>query len=123
MSGEPTEYQTAVTLLIYTGLRRGELLGLEWKDVDFDKRFLNICRTSQYLPDKGIFTDDKNKTQRADAEASTIHTDLLKEFKVWQTAERLKVGDKWEENDRLFTQWNGKPRHPDKSDRLVQVIC
>jgi integrase len=32
---------------------------------------------------------------------------------VWKTSERLKVGDKWVDNDRLFTQWNGKPMHPD----------
>ena len=39
--------------------------------------------------------------------------ELLKEYRKWQSTERLKLGDRWIHNDRLFTQWNGEPIHPD----------
>ena len=35
--------------------------------------------------------------------------ELLKEYKVWQDEQRLAIGDKWNDTDRLFTQWNGLP--------------
>ena len=38
---------------------------------------------------------------------------LLKDYKAWQNQERLKLGEQWQETDRLFTQWNGRPIHPD----------
>jgi integrase len=37
----------------------------------------------------------------------------LKEYRKWQTEQRLAVGDQWEDCDQLFTQWNVKPAHPD----------
>ncbi|MEN6386229.1 MAG: site-specific integrase [Veillonellales bacterium] len=36
---------------------------------------------------------------------------LLKEYKSQQNAVRLELGDKWQDHDRLFTQWNGKPMY------------
>ena len=39
--------------------------------------------------------------------------ELLKKHKLWQTEERLKMGDRWEESNRVFTQYDGKPIHPD----------
>ena len=48
----PPQYRVMVTLLLYTGLRRGELCGLEWKDIDLDKQILSVQRNSLYLPDR-----------------------------------------------------------------------
>ena len=44
----PTHYQLLFHLLIFYGLRRGEVLGLEWKDIDFENQTMSINRTSQY---------------------------------------------------------------------------
>lgn len=98
------------TLLIYCGMRRGELLGLEWKDINFDTNVLSINRTSQYTNEKGIYTDDvKTASSRRSMKLSDEVTELLKEYKVWQDEKRLAIGDKWTDTDRLFTQWNGLP--------------
>ncbi|MFR8295113.1 MAG: hypothetical protein ACLVAU_13195 [Ruminococcus sp.] len=43
-------------LLCLRGLRRGEILGLEWNDFDFDKCNVRIKRTSNYTPIEGIYT-------------------------------------------------------------------
>ena len=39
------------SLAIYTGMRRGEILGLRWKDIDFDKRELKVIQTSNWTRD------------------------------------------------------------------------
>ena len=51
------KYRAFFTLDIYIGMRRGEMLGLEWKDIDFQTEVIHIQRTSNYTKSKGIYTD------------------------------------------------------------------
>ncbi len=110
LTKEEMPYRTMFTLLIYCGMRRGELLGLEWKDINFNTNVLSINRTSQYTNEKGIYTDDvKTASSRRSMKLSDEVAELLKEYRVWQDEQRLAIGDKWKDTDRLFTQWNGLP--------------
>ena len=80
---------------------------------DFDNKIINVRRNSLYLPEIGIF-EDETKTagsQRA-FKISDAVIDLLKEQRTWQATQRLKLGDKWINSDRLFTAWNGEPLNP-----------
>jgi integrase len=118
LENESTEYKTMIRLLLFTGLRRGELLGLEWQDVDFDNCTLQVCRTSLYLPDKGIFEDEtKNATSNRIIKLSQTALSDLKAYKLWQMQQHLKVGDRWVETNRIFTTEEGKPLHPDTLSR------
>ena len=51
------KYKAFVTLAVYSGFRRGELLGLEWKDVDWDNNVISVRRTSNYTSTSGRYTD------------------------------------------------------------------
>ena len=110
----PVQNRMMIMLLLYSGLRRGELLGLEWKDLDFGKNLISIKRTSQYLPGNGIFT----KETKTESSVRTIKLPeqvflLLKEYKRWQAEKQIHMGDRWTQSDRLFTTDEGKPVHPD----------
>lgn len=110
---ENPKYRMMTIILLLTGMRRGEALGLEWKDIDFDNSVINIIRTSQYVPGLGIITDEtKNKSSNRAIKVPDSLIAELRRFRVWQNEERLKIGDQWKEYDRLFTQWNGKPMDP-----------
>lgn len=111
---EEIKYQTAIMLFIDTGMRRAEACGLEWSDIDFTKGTINIVRNSLYLSSKGIY-EGKTKTEsskRTIAVSKNVLA-LLKKYKRWYDSERLKLGDLWEGEGRVFIQWNGKPIHPD----------
>lgn len=111
---ERTDYKTMIRLLLFTGLRRGELLGLKWSDVDFDNSIMQICRTTQYLPDKGVFEDEtKNATSNRNIKLSQTAVNDLRKYKVYQLEQRLKIGDRWNETGYIFTTDEGKPLHPD----------
>ena len=56
LESEPFQFKTMIFLLLYSGMRRGELCGLEWKDIDFTNKLVSIRRESQYIPKKGIIT-------------------------------------------------------------------
>lgn len=110
---EPMQYKTAITLLLYSGMRRGELLGLEWPDIDLDKRIVSIVRTSQYIARQGIITKEpKNETSTRVIKLSVSAIDL-RQYRVWQNEQRLAIGDQWQPTQRLFTAWDGAPMHPD----------
>lgn len=114
LESEPLTFKTAITVLINSGLRRGELLGLCWADIDFDNCILDINKTVLYTPHKGIYIDTpKTRTSKRVIKVPQLCIDLLKEVKKEQAKQRLKVGDIWQTNDFVFTQWNGEVIHPD----------
>ena len=51
------KYVVFYLIAIFTGLRKGEILGLEWSDIDFDNCIISVNRTSLYSVNKGTFTD------------------------------------------------------------------
>ena len=114
LENEPIQYRTMITLLVYTGIRRGELCGLEWKDIDFEEGVMHISRSSQYIGDKTIITKEpKTRSGIRHFAMSETLCKILKEYRRWQIEQRFKAGPDWQNTDRLFTQWNGLPIYPD----------
>ena len=126
---EPIKWRTAVLLLLHSGIRRGELCGLEWRDIDFEHNLLDIQRTSQYLSGVGVIEKDtKNYSSVRVLKLDAGIIEMLQQYKAWQTEQALLMGDKWHheipikdasgkvtarKNERLFTQESGLPIHPD----------
>jgi integrase len=109
------KYRVMVELALTTGLRRGELGGLEWKDLDFDKCTLEVRQASQYLPGQGCFIKDpKNETSKRLIAVPASTMALLKKWKAQQSEKRLRVGDLWLGEDWVFTTWNGTRINPDR---------
>ena len=114
LESAPIPYGTMIKLLLYTGLRRGELMGLEWKDINLDTGLMQIIRTSQYIGNKTIITKDpKTASGRRKLTLSRSACNMLREHKKWQRTQRLLLCDQWVDTDRLFTAWNGTPMYPD----------
>ena len=109
----PMKYKVFFTLATYTGCRRGEILGIEWKNINFENCTVMIDHTSNYTSEKGIYTDatktDKS-TRLVDLPPTVM--ELLKAYKKDQDSYKANLGDKWQEHDRLFTKWDGAPMHP-----------
>jgi integrase len=123
------------TMAVFTGFRRGELLGLEFRDIDFERQIVKINRTSNYTKDKGIFTDTpKTKSSYRTLRLSPELMNFLLQYKLHRDDYTESVGDKWHgkiesfngelvPNDRLFTQWNGLPMHPNAPSLFFERFC
>lgn len=80
-------------IALTTGCRRGELLALEWQDIDFDNCFITIDQSAQYIPGKGHITKDpKNETSKRTVPVPPSIMPLLKKYKAWQNEEKLRLG-------------------------------
>lgn len=114
LDSEPLRYKTIVMLLLYSGMRRGELCGLEWSDIDFDRNLISISKSRLYLPEFGVYNDTtKNKSSERVIRIPQAMTELLKIYKTFQIEEQLKHGDQWHENNNVFKAVDGRPIHPD----------
>jgi len=101
-------------LLVHSGMRRGELCGLVWSDIDFNNKIIHITKSNQYLSGMGVFEKDtKNESSNRVIKLPDDMFNMLREYKVWQTEERLKIGDRWHDTGKIFTQENGLAMHPD----------
>ena len=111
---EPISYRTAITVLLFTGMRRGELLGLKWSDINFDNNTISIERSLLYLPDKGLF-EDETKTIGSDRVIKVPATAMLalKEYKAWQNQQRPLLGTAWGNSAYAFTSSEGETMRPD----------
>jgi integrase len=124
MENEPLKYRAFFTLAAYSGFRRSELLGLEWKDIDFGNRTISVIRTSNYTPSAGTFTDTtKTKKSRRTIKFSEKLIDLLKSYKDEQSREALELGDLWVDTDRLFVKWNGEPMSNNTPYTWLKRFC
>ena len=113
LKGNQIKYRTAILLDIFTGARLGELVGLEWSDIDLKNGIININKSSQYLSEKGVFTKaPKTESSIRDVAIPDFIVSLLEEYKLWYDEQKSIVGDFWHESNRLFVQDDGKPIHP-----------
>lgn len=124
ISGEPTKYRAFFFLIAYSGFRRSEMLGLEWKDVDFEHNVITVKRTSNYTAGRGTYTDTtKTKRSQRVLKISPYIMGILKELKDEQDEEALRLGDKWVETDRLFVKWNGEPMNNQTPYGWLKEFC
>ena len=124
LMGEPVKYKAFFYLIAYSGFRRSEMLGLEWKDIDFENNIISVRRTSNYTAERGIYTDTtKTKRSQRTLKISPFIMDILRELKGEQDAEALRLGDKWVETDRLFTKWNGEEMNNQTPYGWLKEFC
>lgn len=110
---EPLKWRCITLLMIATGARRGEIMGLKWSAVDFKKDEIKICNNLLYSKQRGIYEDSPktNETRYICVEHSVMQ--LLSQYRREQSLLRLKMGERWVNTGYCFTRENGEPMHPD----------
>jgi len=125
LSGEDDiRIRTALTLSLFTGVRRGELCGLSWPDIDFSKRIIHVRRASQYQAGKGIVeVPTKNASSVRDVNVPAYVIDMLRFYQAWWNERRDTYNTDWQgDAERLFIQANGKPINPDSINGWLDKV-
>lgn len=120
----PTKYYVFFQLAIFAGLRRGELLGLNWTDIDFDNFVIMVRRNSQYTKRKGLYWDEpKSLAGQRVLKLPPELFDSIKCLRREQIGYCKKYGLKWSENMRLFLGVNCGPMHPNTPYNWLKRFC
>ena len=114
LQNEPAKYRTAIIFDLMSGLRRGELLGLRWQDVDFDSQTISVAVSSLYTGEHGYYTDTpKNQSSARVIKLSHSVFSMLMKHKSRQTEQRNAHGANRDENsEKVFTHEDGRPISP-----------
>ena len=123
LQNEPIKYQIVIMLALDSGCRRGELTGLTWNDIDFEKGTININKSTQYVAGYGTF----EKSTKSDTSNRTVYItpttiQLLKKYKAEQDKQKLLLGSKWQGSERVFTTDFGEDMHPDRPYKILKHI-
>lgn len=119
---ENSDIKTPVSLAIYLGLRREEIIGLKWSNVDLENRIISI-KEVQTIFDKGLITK-KPKTSTSNR-SLYISDDLFKilvEQKQKQEEYKEQLKSKYFKSDYVCTQNNGKPFRPEQLSKLFSIF-
>ena len=119
-----TPYYALFYLGLFTGMRRSELLGLRWCDVDLDLSQLSVTRTLHRLHNGEFFIGDpksaKGKRLIALSPSTVV---VLKEHKAAETERRLERNKRsLRDQDPVFTRNDGSPLQPDSVSQAWRTI-
>lgn len=102
-----------VLLAVTTGMRRGELLGLRWSDVDLDASTLTINQSLERVKGKFVFKAPKTRTSRRTISLPAMTVEALRAHYKAQLEQRLKLGLGRDPRGLVFSRPTGEPLDPD----------
>lgn len=119
LENEPIKWSTLTKLLILTGCRRGEILGLSWSDIDLVHNKIYISKTLEYTPAQGIYVNPPKSGKSRTIDISNNTADMLQKYRIWYDDICAKMGDQWNETGYVFVRENGLPLHPDSVNKWL----
>jgi len=119
---EGAAYSPLWRVLIATGMRRGEALGLRWSDLDWQRSVLQVRQTLIDVQGQLSFGEPKTKSGRRTIALDPITLAVLKEHRLRQVERRLQLGDLWHNLDLVFTAENGNWLHPRNVARTYAAL-
>ena len=115
--------QAVMMTLLLTGLRRGELCGLNWSDIDLEKKKMKIRKSYTVVYGHGlILKDPKTDKSTRTMTLPQILVDKLASYKMeWDKKKEL-LGDRVEDGDSVFITKTGKRMHPSTINKWLSDI-
>lgn len=118
------QWRVAVLTVLMTGMRRGELCGLNWDDIDLEAAKISIKRSYSESPRHGIILKEPKtaKSKRTFAIPELL-VKSLSEYKEWYEQQKELWGDRWIDSGSVFIQRDGKRVHPANIKMWVTKTC
>ena len=114
-AAQDSRIEALLVLAITTGMRRGELLGLRWDDIDLELGILRICRTVNWIAGFGFIENDpKTKASRRRITLPSVAIEALRKHRIRQDQAKQQAGTKWIEKGLVFPNTLGNflgPNH------------
>lgn len=116
-------YFMPVFLAVTTGMRRGEIFGLRWQDVDIEGKSVAVRQTAQYTKGKGIyFKEPKTAKSKRRIAIDQIVISELRRHRIEQAEQKLALGRIYTDHGLVICQDNGHPMHPDSVSKWFPVF-
>lgn len=104
-----SSYHLAMMISFQTGLRRAEVCGLQWKDIDFEDETLTVERIMIQDGKNWLLGTPKTQSSYRTIQIGPSLVNLLKKAKLRQRENKLFYGQYYEDTEFVCTKENGKP--------------
>jgi integrase len=113
----------AYVLILVLGLRKGEVLGLSWPDIDLDTAELTIGRQLQRVRGQLLHRETKTPASDATLPLPSICLTALRQRQATQNRARAAAGTAWNHSELVFTTRYGDPIEPRNFNRYFAARC
>ena len=110
-------------LLLGTGMRRGEVIGLKWSAVDVEAERLEIVRQRTIAAGRVVEHSPKSARGRRTLDLSPAVAATLRTWKAAQAQERQTAGPAWIGRGYVFTWEDGRPLHPQSPTSWIRPLA
>lgn len=100
-------------LVMITGCRRGEIVGMKWGNVNWEDSSILINSALTYTPQRGVYESTTKTEDQRVIKLPKETMELLREYRHRQLEERLLLGEMWIPSDYILTGTFGGPMSPD----------
>ncbi len=104
---EYSAFNTIVKLLLLTGMRSGECLGLRWNSINFDNKTIFIDKTLSYAENEWFLSVPKTERSTRTIAIDVKAIEILKKHKEEQDKQKEIVGEAWQHPELVFTSCTG----------------
>jgi integrase len=123
---EDHHHHPPIRLAAMTGIRRGELCGLRWADVDLDAGRISVRQAMVTVKGQPLLSDVKTARSRRVIDLDPETVSVLRTWRRTQLEQRMLVGAGWPDTGFVFTMPTGESWHPDTIsqafDRLIERV-
>lgn len=134
LGGESDKWRTIISLMLVTGMRRGEVAGLKWDCIDFAGGLIHVRNSITYIPGVGA-RDEKPKTENS-IRSIPVPSDTMAMMRHWKESEMLRLKKSFDKKGYVFPQDvkympkedtyiidNRSPMHPDSITSWLTKFC
>ena len=100
-------FNTIVKLLLFTGMRSGECLGLRWSSIDFERKTIFVDKTLSYANNEWFLSSPKTSRSTRTISIDDCAIEILKKHRFEQEKQKEICGNAWQHPELVFTSCTG----------------
>lgn len=108
----PTQFNLFYNIAIFGGLRKGEILGLTWNDINYSNNTITINKSVCYTNGKIFIKEPKTQKSNRTISLPVSLMQMIKEYNIEWMEQKKSFGLKWKGENYLFIQNDGALMHP-----------